>query len=228
VERVLDSLPRGGRVAVVRLRSLGDCVLTTPALELLKRYRPDLQVRVVVEDRFREIFGDLAMAPSIGAVRRFDPDLCINFHGGTRSAWMTALSGARWRAGFGHYRMRLAYNVAIPRAQEILGVERKVHTAEHLASAMFYLGVPGQEIPRASLSTLPKGRPGGLPHAGVIHAVAATPGKTWPAERFLAVAAHLERNGIRRCLSGARQTTWLGLSRIGLCAGLRSPRLRTC
>ena len=35
-----------------------------------------------------------------------------------------------------------AYNVRIPRAQEILGVERKVHTAEHLASAMFYLGAP--------------------------------------------------------------------------------------
>ena len=30
----------------------------------------------------------------------------------------------------------------IPRAQEILGVERKVHTAEHLASAMFFLGAP--------------------------------------------------------------------------------------
>ena len=30
----------------------------------------------------------------------------------------------------------------IPRAQEILGEERPVHTAEHLASAMFWLGVP--------------------------------------------------------------------------------------
>ena len=42
-----------------------------------------------------------------------------------------------------HFRFRPAYNVRIPRAQEILGTERKVHTAEHLASAIFYLGADG-------------------------------------------------------------------------------------
>ena len=56
MESVLDDLPRAGRVAVVRLRSLGDCVLTTPALEILKRARPDLRVAVMVEDRFRAVF----------------------------------------------------------------------------------------------------------------------------------------------------------------------------
>jgi ADP-heptose:LPS heptosyltransferase len=55
------------------------------------------------------------------------------------------------RAGFTHYRSRFVYNRIIPRAQEILRVDRKVHTAEHLASAMFFLGVPQAEIPRASL-----------------------------------------------------------------------------
>ena len=43
---ILERLPSGARVAVIRLRSLGDCVLTTPALELLKRSRPDLKVIV--------------------------------------------------------------------------------------------------------------------------------------------------------------------------------------
>ena len=43
---VLDRLPHGARVAVIRLRSLGDCVLTTPALALLKEYRPDLKIAV--------------------------------------------------------------------------------------------------------------------------------------------------------------------------------------
>ena len=52
----MTSLPIGCRVAVVRLRSLGDCVLTTPALEILKRARPDLRIAVVVEDRFRPVF----------------------------------------------------------------------------------------------------------------------------------------------------------------------------
>ena len=53
---VLDRLPEGARVAVIRLRSLGDCVLTTPALALAKQFRPDLQLSVVVEDGFRAVF----------------------------------------------------------------------------------------------------------------------------------------------------------------------------
>jgi heptosyltransferase-3 len=204
VESVLACLPPGSKVAVLRLRSLGDCVLTTPALDILKRHRSDLRVAVVVEDRFRAIFEDNPdideiLPPDLSALRRFHPDLCLDFHGGTRSAWMTLFSGARYRAGFGHYRHRFAYNVHFPRTQEILGVERKVHTAEHLASAMFYLGVPICEIPRAKLVA----RPDGLPHAAVIHAVAATPSKTWPADRFLQVAAHLRSHGMDPVFIGA-------------------------
>ena len=42
MRNVLERLSPGARVAVVRLRSMGDCVLTTPALALLKQARPDL------------------------------------------------------------------------------------------------------------------------------------------------------------------------------------------
>ena len=35
---VLEQLPEGARAAIIRLRSLGDCVLTTPALALLKTH----------------------------------------------------------------------------------------------------------------------------------------------------------------------------------------------
>ena len=53
---VLERLPPGGRVAVIRLRSLGDCVLTTPSLGILKQFRPDLRIAVVVEPRFAGVF----------------------------------------------------------------------------------------------------------------------------------------------------------------------------
>ncbi len=52
----LDRLGPGSRVAVIRLRSLGDCVLSTPAIQLLKQARPDLQIAVVAEDRFVTVF----------------------------------------------------------------------------------------------------------------------------------------------------------------------------
>lgn len=192
----LECLPQNGRVVVLRLRSLGDCVLTTPALELLKRARPDLTVAVVVEDRFRPVFEgnldvDALLEPAVAAVRKYAPQLCLNLHGGGTSAKLTALSGARLRAGFAHFRYSFLYNIRIPRAQEILDVERKVHTAEHLASAVFYLGVPQSEIPRARLFA--EAPPAGAPYA-VIHAMASERGKCWPEESFLAVAAHLKHS----------------------------------
>ena len=190
---VLDKVPRGACVCIVRLRSLGDCVLTTPAIRILKNARPDLRIGVVVEPRFRDVFEgnpavDRIMIPELPEVRRFRPELCINLHGGGRSARLTVLSGARWRAGFADFRFPFVYNVKIPTAQQILGVTRKVHTAEHVASAMFYLGVERCDIPRAQLFA-DSGRSGAY---AVLHPVASEPEKAWPAKSFLQVARHLK------------------------------------
>jgi ADP-heptose:LPS heptosyltransferase len=196
---VLEHLPEGSRAAVIRLRSLGDCVLTTPALAVLKHARPDLTLGVSVEERFWTVFeGNPAVSeilpPTWQAVRRWKPALCVNLHGGTRSQWMTALSGARWRAGFAHHATTLAYNCKIPRAQRILGVNRTVHTAEHLASAFFALGVPVQDVPRAQLFTAEptKPQPALKGRYGVLHPFASAPDKQWPAERFCEVARYLK------------------------------------
>lgn len=191
----LQRLPDGARVVVVRLRSLGDCVLTTPALDILKQFRPDLRTAVVVEDRFAPVFEgspdvNVILPPAASALRAWKPDLCINLHGGMRSAVLTAASGARFRAGFAHFRASRLYNLRIPTAQTILSVDCKVHTAEHLASAVFWLGVPRCEIPRARLFAHDSGLkvPGSY---AVLHPFATGPGKTWPASGFLAIASHL-------------------------------------
>lgn len=187
---VLDRLQPGSRITILRLRSLGDCVLTTPAIALLKAARPDVDVAVVVENVWEPVFEgnpDVAMTlpPSAMAIRMFGPDLCLNLHGGTRSLALTVRSGARFRAGFAHFRASWVYNVRIPTAQEVLGVDRKVHTAEHLASAVFHLGVPPAPIPRARLfAAEPEAR---APYA-VFHPVASEPAKTWPRERFVETA----------------------------------------
>lgn len=196
---ILEQLPPGSRVGVIRLRSLGDCVLTTPALALLKRARADLKIGVAVEQRFAQVFenspaADQILPPTWQALRRWKPSLCVNLHGGTRSQWMTALSAARWRAGFAHHNFTFAYNVKIPRAQRILSVNRTVHTAEHLASAFFALGVPIQDVPRAQLGA------GESPLQGryaVLHPFASAPEKQWAAERFCEVARFLELWKIR-------------------------------
>jgi heptosyltransferase-3 len=191
---ILAELPEAAAVAIIRLRSLGDCVLTTPAIHLLKQSRPDLRIGVVVEDRFRDVFtgnDDVTaiLRPSLLAMRRFAPELVINLHGGTRSLTLAAGSGARHRAGFAHLRGKGIHNLLIPTAQEILGIERRVHTAEHLASVMFWLGADRAEIPRARLVVSEPSPVQG--HYAVIHPVASMPDKTWPHEKFEAVAERL-------------------------------------
>ncbi len=202
----LDRLPAGARVAIVRLRSMGDCILTTPAIGILKTARPDLEIAVVLEDRFRAIFENnpavsAILDPGFGTLRRWRPQLCLNLHGGRRSMLLTVASGASCRAGFAHHRGSALYNARIPRAQEILGVERPVHTAEHLASAMFYLGCPAQEIPRARLFAEAAHQP---QPCAVLHPTAAAQYKTWPADRFVAVAEHIQRSlGLEPVFIGA-------------------------
>ncbi len=190
---ILEQLPQGCRATVIRLRSLGDCVLTTPALALLKKTRPDIAIGVAVEDRFKAVFEgnphvSQLIAPTWQAVRASKSSVCVNLHGGTRSQWMTALSGAKWRAGFAHHSMTFAYNFKIKRAQRILGVNRTVHTAEHLASAFFALGVPLQQIPRAELYASNSPVDG---RYAVLHPFASSPEKQWAAERFCEVARYL-------------------------------------
>ena len=196
----VQRLAAGSRVAFVRLRSLGDCVLSTPAIHLLKQARPDLQIAVVAEPRFAAVFEgnpDVArvLSPSARALREFAPVLCLNLHGGTRSARLTLLSGARFRAGFDIFHPGWIYNTPVPTAQEILGITRRVHTAEHQASAVFYLGVPVQEVPRARVYAAP-GRSAHAPAEPyvVIHPTAATPEKTWPAAFYLELARHLSQD----------------------------------
>src|SRR6202161_3138178 len=174
---VLERLPSGARVAIIRLRSLGDCVLTTPALSLLKQARPDLQIALVVEDCFAPVFSgnpdvDRILSPNAGSLSRFRPQLALNLHGGATSVRLMLAAASGLRAGFGHFRFQPMYNVRIPRAQDILGVDRTVHTAEHLASAMFYLGVPQTEIPGARLFAEPYSR---LRPYAVLHPFASEP-----------------------------------------------------
>lgn len=167
---------------------------------MLQQARPDLRIAVVVEDRFAAVFenGSVEVVPArVAALREFAPALCLNFHGGTRSARLTLLSRAGTRAGFDIFRPSWIYNTPIPTAQEILEVTRRVHTAEHMAAAIFYLGAPITWVPRALIKAA-HGRSEYAPGGGyaVIHPFAATPEKTWPSASFVELAGYLEKSGL--------------------------------
>ncbi|OFV90957.1 MAG: hypothetical protein A3H28_03575 [Acidobacteria bacterium RIFCSPLOWO2_02_FULL_61_28] len=215
----LAGLPEGARVLVIRLRSMGDTVLMTPALRLLHDWRPDLRVSVLSEPPWDELLDGNPAIHSVLALRskalaawqmrRSRFAAVVNLHGGPTSAFLTRWSGAPLRAGFAHFRYPGAYNARIPTAQEILEVDRPVHTAEHVASAFFSLGVPRAEIPPAELfpsapaterardwlRSLGVGEDEGY---AVIHPTAVYATKQWAARGFAEAGQYLERTfGLR-------------------------------
>ncbi len=212
-QEILSRLPPGARVLVIRLRSMGDTILMTPALRLLHEWRPDLKISVLSERPWDEL---LENSPAIDSVivlggklatawrlRRMHFSLAINLHGGPTSALLTRATGAPWRAGLEHFRSRYAYNLHVPKAQEILGRHGPVHTAEHVASCFFWLGVPRCEIPRAQIfasADVLESVAARLVSAGlrqgedyaVIHPSASYASKQWKASGFAEIGNFIE------------------------------------
>lgn len=216
---IFSRLTLGARVLVIRLRSMGDTVLMTPALRLLHDWRPDIKISVLVERPWNELLEQNPAIESVlelrgklltaWQVRRMHFALVINLHGGPTSAFLTRASGAQWRAGFEHFRNGGAYNLHVPTAQKILGEKRTVHTAEHVASCFFWLGVPRTEIPsaqvfassevvrRVAARLLAMGLQSGKEYA-VIHPAATYATKQWKASGFAEIGEYLERDcGVR-------------------------------
>ncbi len=206
---------------MVRLRSIGDIVLLTPALRLLKEWRPDLRISVVVEPRFRELLEDnpdveeildpgtgrgwkktQARLAAAGAIRQRKFLLCVNLHGGPTSAFLTRWSGAPCKVGFHHYRSRRTYQVLIPDAKVFLG-QTTIHTAELQAAAFFYLGLPCRDVPRARLFVQPQHQAwwekkrtsmGILANQGyaLVHPTALYATKQWAPENFARAGDYLQ------------------------------------
>ena len=134
---LLPDLPLRSRILVIRLRSIGDIVLLTPALHLLRGWRPDLFVSVLVERRFRELLegntdvdeilspgeGSLKAASRLSAalgLRRKKFAVCLNLHGGPTSRLLTRMCGARIKVGFEHFRSAGHCQILVPDARIIL------------------------------------------------------------------------------------------------------------
>lgn len=248
---LLPNLPLGARIVLIRLRSLGDIVLLTPSLRLLKEWRPDLRLSVVIETRFHallagnpnvdEVLGagegsgwqkTVAQLRAARGLRKRKFALCINLHGGPTSAFLTRLSGARWKAGLKHFRSRGIYDFLVPDARNILN-QPIVHTAEHQASAFFWLGLPRQPIPMAELFVSPSAqarwneerRRLGIAQYALLHPPALYATKEWPAERFAQLGRYLEEEmaltpifscgpGESRCLDNVENASGHSIRRL--------------
>src|SRR5438045_4167729 len=110
------------KIIALRSGALGDCVVSTPALRLLRRRFPEAEITVVGDPYSIRVlegspFFDRTIALShwtmpkldylraLIALRREKPDLLIAFNSSGRSRIQTAIIGGRRRLGFdrGHW-----------------------------------------------------------------------------------------------------------------------------
>jgi ADP-heptose:LPS heptosyltransferase len=214
---VLGDLPPESRVLIIRLRSLGDLVLETPAIAALHSWRPDLKIYLLIEPRFVPVFeGNAAVSGLIASrnllktaaeLRRHHFPIVFNQHGGPRSALLTVACRSPLRVGWKGFQFSAAYNVAVPDAKEFYGTA-VVHAVEHRISQFYWTGLPRGPIPRAQLfpqrqasesvrrALSEHGIQPGAAYA-VVQPGARLPGMRWPAKRFAQLARWLrEQHGM--------------------------------
>ena len=209
---LLLSLPEGARVLIVRLRSLGDVVLLTPALSALHEWRPDLRLCVLVEPFCAPLLEGNPAVSEIVRMKNFFAvarelrarhfPVVYNQHAGPTSALLVACIGVPQRVCWTRRQFSFVYNVLIPDPGD------RVHTVEHRMEQFYATGLPRGPIPPARVYTQPdaqatvaeqlaaRGIAPGKPYA-VLHPGAKYFTKRWAIDKFVAVARWLrEKNRI--------------------------------
>ena len=213
------------RILLVRLRLIGDVVLTTPAIRALRETYPDARLSYLVEplsapivqrnphlddvivaaapDAPRRLRDDLQLALDLRR-RRFD--LAIDFHGGPRSSWFTWASRAPHRIGYDVAARAWMYTTRVPRTREL----RPRHSVQNQWDLLEPLGIPRPTPdshpteftaePRAARAV-----DAWLGHAGldsgdrlvIVHVGARIAFRRWPPERFAETIDAIARSDLR-------------------------------
>jgi predicted lipopolysaccharide heptosyltransferase III len=210
------------RVLVVRLRSIGDTVLTTPALFALRRFLPQVQLDILLEDWVAPVLEGSDLVDRVIAIPRDSKsgrarlarqlraqryDVVYNLHGGTTATLLTRATGAKHRVGFGHYQYARLHNHAAPSSLDIWQ-RPTLHSVEQQLALIGWTGVPVTDRPptqlavtdRSLLAVAEKLRAAGFEDQNkplaVIHPAAAFETKQWAGENFARVAEELSGRGL--------------------------------
>ena len=208
-------------ILLVRLRLIGDVVLTTPLLRALKRRYPDARLTYLVEPAAAPVVrgnphltsivvvpkhhgvvrlrDDLAIAWQLRR-RRFD--VAIDLHGGPLASWFTWASGAPMRIGYAISGRSWIYTHVVPRPADEAPRAAVANQWDLLAPLDVPPPDPARdplemiEDPQAAASVERRLREARITAAHpliVVHVSAGNPFRRWPRESFEALVIALAR-----------------------------------
>ena len=218
------------KVLIVRLRSIGDTVLTTPSLISLREFLPHAQIDIVLEDWVAPVLDGFEYVDNVLMVsrdtkdrvklahqlRKEKYDVALNMHGGTTATFFVRASGAKHRIGYSNYRYSFLYNHRLTSASGFWGKE-KTHSAEQQMALLGFVGVPVKETQKTKLavtedslisletklSAVALGRR--TSKFALVHPAAAFESKQWAPEKFARVAEFVDSKGIRTIAIATKQ-----------------------
>jgi len=208
------------KLLVIRLRSIGDTVLTTPSLVALRRFLPHTSIDILLEDWVAPLLdgsplvdrvisiprhSNAARARIARELHRTGYDVVYNLHGGTTATFLTRASGAGQRVGYTHYQYARLHNHVAPSPQEIWS-RPTLHSAEQQLALIGWTGVPVSDRPATQLAVTEKAARSIAAKLAVheidrepvalIHPAAAFETKQWPSENFARVIDEVAARGL--------------------------------
>ena len=206
---------------IVRLRSIGDTVLATPALHALRHFLPEAEIDILLEDWVAPLLEGYAEVSRVITVERGSTkararvakelraaryDVAFNLHGGTTATLLTRASGATHRVGYRSYRYSRLYNHAAPSANQLWG-KPATHSVEQQLALLGWTGVPVSSHTPAHLAVTAKASEeverklsaGGIKEGAqlaLMHPAAAFETKQWASENFARVAEYLAAHNL--------------------------------
>ncbi len=149
------------KILLVRMRRIGDILMTTPAVQALRAHYPRAHMTYVVEEPYRALvegspdLDEVAVFPRdlspgeflrlMHPLRERRYDLLIDFHGGPRAFWISLLSRAGCKVGHRLKYKHHFYDLTLPRTS-------RHHSVEDHLNLVRAVGVEIKDAPRLTMA----------------------------------------------------------------------------
>lgn len=151
------------RILFIRLRRIGDIVMTTPALTAVKKSIPEAEISYIIEAPYQTLLEghpcikNLIVIPEglktrdfisfLKKIRHQSFDAVLDLHGGPRAFWICLFTRSPRKIGYKVKYKNFMYDIRIPRSYG----NKQIHSVENHINLVKALGIQVPEIPPLSL-----------------------------------------------------------------------------